>query len=83
MVPGRDLMGNTADRTHGATAYPWRNTSAPVNWFRSDYLGHSKKDLIRNLLWIIVHFEDRAPGSVIVLVSRLCRKSSELFTFFL
>ena len=24
------------------------------------HLGHSKKDLIRNLLWVIVHSEDRA-----------------------
>jgi hypothetical protein len=26
----------------------------------SDYLGHSKKDLIKNLLCVIVHSEDRA-----------------------
>jgi hypothetical protein len=44
---------------HCATAHPWRNTSAPVNQFGSDYLGHSKKDLIRYLLWVIVHSEDR------------------------
>jgi hypothetical protein len=37
-----------------------------VNRFGSDYLWHSKKDLVRNLLWVIA------------LISKLCRKSSEI-----
>jgi hypothetical protein len=53
---------------HGITAHPWRTTSVPVNRFGSDYLWHSKKDLVRNLLWVIA------------LISELCRKSSEYVT---
>jgi hypothetical protein len=58
MAPVAILWGTlqTALLAHGATAHPWRNTPVPVNRFGSDYLEHSKKDLIRNLLWTIVHF---------------------------